>query len=136
MGTPIKRSIRTIQQHQHCTVPSTTSTMKIAIVSLVLVAAVSVNGGVLSENGMSAIETIIENIDDMSKGATDLNTMEKRLEGLQDQKDQVESALTALTTNLDKKNLGTNSMTNDHTNMKKETPGEEESAWVEVEGSG
>merc|ERR1712203_465298 len=132
MGTPIKRSIRTIQQHQHCTVPSTTSTMKIAIVSLVLVAAVSVNGGVLSENGMSAIETIIENIDDMSKGATDLNTMEKRLEGLQGQKDEISNALAALTVNLDKKNLGTNSKDNEHDNMKKETPGDETSAWVSV----
>merc|ERR1712121_529122 len=116
MGTPIKRSIRTIQQHQHCTVSSTTSTMKIAIVSLVLVAAVSINGeGVLVNNGMQAIFDIIGNIDDMSKGATDLNTMEKRLEG---QKLQVENALKALTDNLDKKKLGTNSKDNDHTNMK------------------
>merc|ERR1719312_564487 len=89
--------------------------MKFAIVSLVLVAAVSVNGGVLTANGMTAIDTIIGNIDDMSKGATDLNTMEKRLEG---QKLQVENALSALTDNLDKKNLGTNSKGNDHTNMK------------------
>merc|ERR1711973_66770 len=119
MGTPIKRSIRTIQQHQHCTVSSTTSTMKIAIVFLVLVAAVSINGeGVLVNNGMQAIFDIIGNIDDMSKGATDLNRMEKRLEGLEGQKLQVENALKALTDNLDKKNLGTNSKTNDHTNMK------------------
>ena len=92
--------------------------MKIAIVSLVLVAAVSVNGGVLKANGMTAIDTIIGNIDDMSKGATDLNTMEKRLKGLEGQKLQVENALSALTDNLDKKNLGTNSKGNDHTNMK------------------
>merc|ERR1712212_957209 len=133
MGTPIKRSIRTIQQHQHCTVPSTTSIMKFAIVSIVLVAAVSINGeGVLVNNGMQAIFDIIGNIDGMSKAATDLNTMESRLEGLQDQNLQVENALEALTDNLDKTGLGTNTMTNDHTNMKKETPGEEESAWVPV----
>merc|ERR1712198_535231 len=97
-------------------VQSTTSIMKLAIVSLVLVAAVSINGeGVLVNNGMQAIFDIIGNIDDMSKGATDLNTMEKRLEG---EKLQVENALKALTDNLDKKNLGTNSKTNDHTNMK------------------
>ena len=107
--------------------------MKFAIVSLVLVAAVSINGeGVLVNNGMQAIFDIIGNIDGMSKAATDLNTMESRLEGLQDQKLQVENALTALTVNLDKKNLGTNSMTNDHTNMKKEDPRDEESAWVPV----
>ena len=106
--------------------------MKIAIVSLVLVAAVSVNGGVLKENGMTAIDTIIGNIDDMSKGATDLNTMEKRLKGLEGQKLQVENALKALTDNLDKKKLGANSKGNDHINMKKETPGDEDSAWVPV----
>merc|ERR1719312_1591977 len=92
--------------------------MKFAIVSLVLVAAVSVNGGVLTANGMTAIDTIIGNIDDMSKGATDLNTMEKRLQGLEGQKLQVENALKALTDNLDKKNLGANSKNNDHNNMK------------------
>merc|ERR1712027_217846 len=69
-------------------------------------------------HGIQAIFDIIGNIDDMSKGATDLNTMEKRLEGLEGQKLQVENALKALTDNLDKKNLGTNSKTNDHTNMK------------------
>ena len=92
--------------------------MKIAIVSLVLVAAVSVNGGVLTENGMSEINTIIGNIDNMSKGATDLNTMEKRLQGLAGQKDEVSNALKALTNNLDKKDLGTNSKNNDHANLK------------------
>ena len=92
--------------------------MKIAIVSLVLVAAVSVNGGVLTANGMSEINTIIGNIDNMSKGATDLNTMEKRLQGLAGQKDEVSNALKALTNNLDKKDLGTNSKNNDHANLK------------------
>merc|ERR1712027_181725 len=104
---------------KHRAVPSTTSIMKFAIVSLVLVAAVSINGeGVLTNNGMQAIFDIIGNIDDMSKGATDLNTMESRLKGLEGQKSQVENALKALTDNLDKKNLGTNSKNNDHTNMK------------------
>jgi len=105
---------------RHRTITSTTTTMKIAIVSLVLVAAVSVNGGVLSTNGMSAIETIINNIDDMSHAATDLNTMEKRLKGLEAQKTDVENALSALTDNLDKENLGSNSKNNDHTNKKKD----------------
>lgn len=92
--------------------------MKIAIVSLVLVAAVSVNGGVLTENGMTAIDTIISNIDGMSKAATDLNTMESRLSGLEAQQVQISSALAALTTNLNKENLGTNSAKNEHTNKK------------------
>merc|ERR1711982_216592 len=106
---------------RHRTITSTTTTtMKIAIVSLVLVAAVSVNGGVLSSNGMGAIETIINNIDDMSHAATDLNTMEKRLKGLEAQKTDVENALSALTDNLDKENLGSNSKNNDHTNKKKD----------------
>merc|ERR1712117_518489 len=100
---------------------------KIAIVSLVLVAAVSVNGGVLSSNGMGAIETIINNIDDMSHAATDLNTMEKRLHGLEDQQTDVAAALKALTDNLDKKNLGTNSKNNDHTN--KRANGDD---WIDV----
>merc|ERR1712212_1215781 len=116
MGTPIKRSIRTIQQHQHCTVLSTTSTMKIAIVSLVLVAAVSING----------------NIDKISKGATDLNTMEKRLQGLQTQKDEVSNALKALTENLDKKDLGTNSKDNTHKNLKWDENAGENGEWKEV----
>merc|ERR1712212_1125466 len=129
MGTPIKRSIRTIQQHQNCTVPSTTSTMKIAIVSLVLVAAVSVNGGVLTANGMSEIYTIIGNIDKMSKGATDLNTMDQ---GLQTQKDEVSNALKALTENLDKKDLGTNSKDNTHKNLKWDENAGENGEWKEV----
>merc|ERR1712060_189371 len=105
---------------KHRTVPSTTSiVMKFAIVSLVLVAAVSINGeGVLVNNGMQAIFDIIGNIDGMSKAATDLNTMESRLEGLEDQKLQVQNALEALTDNLDKTGLGTNTMANDHVNMK------------------
>merc|ERR1712212_1020711 len=117
---------------KHCTVPSTTSIMKFAIVSLVLVAAVSINGeGVLVNNGMQAIFDIIGNIDGMSKAATDLNTMESRLEGLEDQKSQVENALAALTDNLDKKNLGTNSKDNDHDNMKWNG---DDSAWEPVRG--
>merc|ERR1712131_266490 len=96
MGTPIKRSIGTIQQHQHCTFPSTTSTMKIAILSLVLVAAVSIDGGVLKGNGMDNIYSIIETIDNMSKGATDLNTMEARLEGLSEKRTQLTALLPLL----------------------------------------
>merc|ERR1712240_890357 len=116
MGTPIKRSIGTIQQHQHCTIPSTTSTMKIAILSLVLVAAVSIDGGVLKGNGMANIHEIIGTIDNMSKGATDLNTMEARLEGLSGKKETIDNAFAALKDNLDKNNLGTNSAGNLHTN--------------------
>merc|ERR1712126_500370 len=127
MGTPIKRSIGTIQQHQHRTTWATTSTMKIAIVSLVLVAAVSVNGAVLSGNGMSAIESIIGTIDNMSKGATDLNTMEARLEGLSGKKETVEKAVAALKDNLDKTKLGTNSADNSHDNLKWNTDTNE---WV------
>merc|ERR1712018_783539 len=102
---------------RHRTIPSTTSTMKIAIVSLVLVAAVSVNGGVLDANGMEAIDEIISTIDGMSAGATDLNAMESRLSGLKDQQDQITKAFAALSTNLNKANLGINT----HTNM--EQPG-------------
>merc|ERR1712136_323276 len=101
---------------RHRTILSITTTMKIAIVSLVLVAAVSVNGAVLSGNGMSDIESIIGTIDNMSKGATDLNTMEARLEGLSTKKDTIDNAFAALKDNLDKNNLGTNSAGNLHTN--------------------
>merc|ERR1712135_117847 len=103
---------------QHCTIPSTTSTMKIAILSLVLVAAVSIDGGVLKGNGMEDIHSIIETIDNMSKAATDLNTMESRLEGLSTKKDTVDSAFAALKNNLDKTKLGTNSADNKHDNLK------------------
>ena len=101
--------------------------MKIAILSLVLVAAVSIDGGVLKGNGMEDIHSIIETIDNMSKGATDLNTMESRLEGLSTKKDTVEKAFAALKDNLDKNNLGTNSAGNLHTNKKLEGD-----AWVDV----
>ena len=101
--------------------------MKIAIVSLVLVAAVSVNGAVLSGNGMSDIESIIGTIDNMSKGATDLNTMEARLEGLSGKKDTIDSAFAALKNNLDKTKLGTNSADNKHDNLKWNEAGKE---WV------
>merc|ERR1712234_70311 len=103
---------------RHRTTLSITTTMKIAIVSLVLVAAVSVNGAVLSGNGMSDIESIIGTIDNMSKGATDLNTMEARLEGLSTKKDTIDSAFAALKNNLDKTKLGTNSADNKHDNLK------------------
>merc|ERR1711872_683046 len=126
MGTPIKRSIGTIQQHQHCTIPSTTS-MKIAILSLVLVAAVSIDGGVLKGNGMDNIHSIIETIDNMSKGATDLNTMEGRLQGLSGKKDTIDSAFAALKNNLDKTKLGTNSADNKHDNLKWN---DEDKEWV------
>ena len=91
--------------------------MKIAIVSLFLVAAVSVNGEVLTANGMNDIDSIIGTIDNIGKGATDLNTMESRLKGLAGQKDKVEGAFNALKTNLDKTTLGTNSENNDHRNV-------------------
>merc|ERR1712133_173181 len=103
---------------KHRTIPSTTSTMKIAILSLVLVAAVSIDGGVLKGNGMEDIYSIIETIDSMSKGATDLNTMESRLEGLSGKKDTIDSAFAALKNNLDKTKLGTNSADNKHDNLK------------------
>merc|ERR1711972_946937 len=112
---------------KHRTITSKTSTMKIAIVSLVLVAAVSVNGAVLSGNGMSAIESIIGTIDNMSKGATDLNTMEARLEGLAGKKETVDNAFAALKNNLDKTKLGTNSADNSHDNLKWS---EGDKAWV------
>merc|ERR1711973_940443 len=102
---------------KHRTIPSTTSTMKIAIVSLFLVAAVSVNGEVLTANGMNEIDSIIGTIDNMAKGATDLNTMESRLQGLAGQKTKVEGAFNALKTNLDKPKLGTDSANNDHRNV-------------------
>merc|ERR1711955_121661 len=132
MGTPIKRSIGTIQQHQHCTFPSTKSTMKIAILSLVLVAAVSIDGGVLKGNGMDNIYSIIETVDNMSKGATDLNTMEARLEGLSGKKDTIDSAFAALKNNLDKTKLGTNSADNTHVNKKLVNPDDENEGWTDV----
>merc|ERR1712126_100943 len=107
-------------------------TMKIAIVSLVLVAAVSVNGAVLSGNGMSDIESIIGTIDNMSKGATDLNTMEARLEVLSTKKDTIDSAFAALKDNLDKTKLGTNSEDNTHVNKKLVNPDDENEGWTDV----
>merc|ERR1712135_35702 len=103
---------------KHRTIPSTTSTMKIAMLSLVLVSAVSIDGGVLKGNGMEDIHSIIETIDNMSKAATDLNTMESRLEGLSTKKDTIDSAFAALKDNLDKTKLGTNSADNKHDNLK------------------
>ena len=101
--------------------------MKIAILSLVLVAAVSIDGGVLKGNGMEDIHSIIETIDNMSKGATDLNTMEARLQGLSGKKDTIDSAFAALKDNLDKTKLGTNSEDNSHDNLKWS---EGDKAWV------
>merc|ERR1711972_798088 len=112
---------------KHRTIPSTTSTMKIAILSLVLVAAVSIDGGVLKGNGMDNIYSIIETIDNMSKGATDLNTMEARLEGLSGKKDTIDSAFAALKNNLDKTKLGANSADNKHDNLKWN---DEDKEWV------
>merc|ERR1712126_633644 len=89
MGTPIKRSIGTIQQHQHCTFPSTKSTVKIAILSLVLVSAVSIDGGVLKGNGMDDIHSIIETIDNMSKAATDLILWNHDLKDFQPKRTQL-----------------------------------------------
>merc|ERR1712198_261019 len=89
---------------KHRTIPSTTSTMKIAILSIVLVAAVSIDGAVLKGNGMTNIHEIIETIDNMSKGATDLN-------------------------NMDKTKLGTNSENNEHVNKKLKNPANEKEGW-------
>merc|ERR1712098_174727 len=85
---------------KHRTIPSTTSTMKIAILSLVFVAAVSIDGGVLKGNGMDNIYSIIETID---------------------------SAFAALKNNLDKTKLGTNSADNKHDNLKWN---DEDKEWV------
>merc|ERR1712064_217674 len=115
------------QATKHRTIPSTTSTMKIAILSLVLVSAVSIDGGVLKGNGMEDIHSIIETIDNMSKAATDLNTMESRLEGLSTKKDTIDSAFAALKNNLDKTKLGTNSADNKHDNLKWN---DEDKEWV------
>merc|ERR1712135_68123 len=117
---------------KHRTIPSTTSTMKIAILSLVLVAAVSIDGAVLKGNGMTNIHEIIETIDNMSKGATDLNTMEARLQGLSGKKDTIDSAFAALKDNLDKTKLGTNSENNEHVNKKMINPANEKEGWEDV----
>merc|ERR1712126_553871 len=117
---------------KHCTIPSTTSNMKIAILSLVLVAAVSIDGAVLKGNGMTNIHEIIETIDNMSKGATDLNTMESRLEGLSGKKITIDKAFAALKDNLDKTKLGTNSEDNGHVNKKLKDPKDEKSGWEDV----
>merc|ERR1712198_211624 len=117
---------------KHRTIPSTTSTMKIAILSLVLVAAVSIDGAVLKGNGMTNIHEIIETIDNMSKGATDLNIMEARLQGLSGKKDTIDSAFAALKDNLDKTKLGTNSENNEHVNKKLKNPANEKEGWEDV----
>jgi len=68
----------------------------------------------------------------MSKGATDLNTMEARLEGLSGKKETVEKAFAALKDNLDKTKLGTNSEDNTHVNKKLVNPDDENEGWTDV----
>ena len=108
--------------------------MKFAIITLLVVAASSVNGeevldrAVLEDNGMNDIKDIIGDIDGMSKGAEDLNTMESRLQGLEEEAEAVYKAREILTSNMDKTKLGINSKDNSHPTKKQNNQGE----WVIV----
>ena len=109
--------------------------MKFAIITLFVVAAASVNGeevldrAVLEDNGMNDIKDIIGDIDGMSKGAEDLNTMESRLQGLEEEAEAVYKAREILTSNMDKTKLGIHSKDNSHPNKKQNNEGE----WVIVD---
>merc|ERR1712098_723393 len=88
-----------------------TLTMKFVIVTFVVVAAASIDGeevldrSVLEDNGMNDIKEIIGSIDGMAKGAEDLNTMESRLQGLEEEAEAVYKAREILTSNMDKTKL-------------------------------
>ena len=76
--------------------------MKIAIVVIALaLMATVVCGDVMSDNGMEGIVTIVGNIDDLGAVETDLNTMEARLEGLNDKSADIQDVRDALTGAMD-----------------------------------
>merc|ERR1712133_105294 len=122
MGTPIKRSIGTIQQHQHCTFPPRKSPF--FLLSLLLPFQ-------LTEGFLKAMEwtTFIQSSKPLITCPKELllNTMEARLEGLSGKKDTIDSAFAALKNNLDKTKLGTNSADNKHDNLKWN---DEDKEWV------
>ena len=109
--------------------------MKFAIITFVVVAAASVNGeevldrAVLEDNGMNGIKEIIGDIHDMSKGAEDLNVMEARLQGLEEEAEAVYRAREILTSNMDKTKLGIHSKDNSHPTKTLNNEGE----WVNVD---
>jgi len=84
---------------------------------------------VLEDNGMNDIKEIIGDIHGMSKGAEDLNTMESRLQGLEEEAEAVYKAREILTSNMDKTKLGIHSKDNSHPNKKQNNEGE----WVIVD---
>ena len=108
--------------------------MKFAIITFVVLAAASVNGeevldrAVLEDNGMNGIKEIIGDIHDMSKGAEDLNVMEARLQGLEEEAEAVYRAREILTSNMDKTKLGIHSKDNSHPTKTLNNEGE----WVNV----
>merc|ERR1712198_736845 len=115
-------------------IPSIASTMKFAIITFVVVAAASINAeevldrSVLEGNGMNDIKEIIGSIDGMAKGAEDLNTMESRLQGLEEEAEAVYKAREILTSNMDKTKLGIHSKDNSHPTKKQNNEGQ----WVIV----
>ena len=79
--------------------------MKFAIIALALVAAVAVEGGVLSDNGLETIATIQANVEDIGQASDDLNSMEIKLAGLADEEAKITKAKTLMTTQMSKAQL-------------------------------
>ena len=79
--------------------------MKFAIIALALIAAVAVEGGVLSDNGLETIATIQANVEDIGQASDDLNAMEIKLAGLADEEEKITKAKTLMTTQMSKEQL-------------------------------
>ena len=79
--------------------------MKFAIIALALVAAVAVEGGVLSDNGLGTIATIQANVEDIGQASDDLNAMEIKLAGLADEEAKITKAKDLMTTQMSKAQL-------------------------------
>ena len=81
------------------------SAMKFAIIALALVAAVAVEGGVLSDNGLETIATIQANVEDIGQASDDLNAMEIKLAGLADEEATISAAKDLMTAQMSKEQL-------------------------------
>ena len=79
--------------------------MKFAIIALALIAAVAVEGGVLSDNGLETIATIQANVEDIGQASDDLNAMEIKLAGLADEEAKISAAKDLMTTQMSKAEL-------------------------------
>ena len=82
--------------------------MKYAIAALVLTMIVAVKSDIFDENGLEDIASIIASIDTLEQTAVDLNIMESRLEGLDEQTSTFESVKNVLTNAMDVDDLSNN----------------------------